>query len=515
MPRNKKPILKADKLTIKEKIGYAMGSLPNGFFLTFLGQIQAFYYWWMGLDPRWIVIAQILYAIWNVVNDPIFGLLQDRTRRKSGRYIPWIKVCAPIFSLTFIMIFLPPPSWRSSEYEITLFLWYLFSQMAYDTMFTIIYLAYVALLPQMTMDTGERTKLSVISAIFTGVGVLASVYIPAAYLTDPNGTKIFHFQIFVLIFAGIALVPWFFLLRWVKEKHEYIPPVDYPVLESLEAVFKNPSGRIYIIYDGISVGILNFLGTSALFIFGFSFGLIDENPAYATDNSGYLSSQVLPYFIFPIVCIIAGIFIEIELQKRSDIKTSLWYSMIMEAIGFFIAFIGALPSHDAPPNEWAPPWNLWLLSIGFGIACLGFTGDFIYHNPMRADTIDYDELLTGERRESVYAGVGCIFSKPMISVALAVVPAILSIFGLQTVDPENPVEAATRVTGTYPGVLTGVAIVGFLIPSILAAIGAIVWYWYPLNKKVIMEMRAKLQKLHEIKRNERLNEDGTSKYVKT
>ena len=96
------------KLTMKEKLSYASGQLPGTFFGSFAGQIQAFYYAWMGLGIRYIIIGQIIYGLWNVINDPIFGILQDRTKHKQGRYIPWIKWFSPLFTVAFIILFLPP-----------------------------------------------------------------------------------------------------------------------------------------------------------------------------------------------------------------------------------------------------------------------------------------------------------------------------------------------------------------------------------------------------------------------
>ena len=53
-----------------------------------------------------------------------------------------------------------------------------------------------------------------------------------------------------------------------------------------------------------------------------------------------------------------------------------------------------------------------------------------------------------------------------------------------------------------------------LEPSIYATIGAIAWYWNPLDRKKLDEIHPVLQELHEKKRAERLDEDGLSKFVK-
>jgi GPH family glycoside/pentoside/hexuronide:cation symporter len=498
------------KVPMGQKLAYAAGQLPGSFFGSFTGQIQAFYYAYMGLNWQYILIAQILFGLWNLINDPIFGVLQDRTKSKSGRYIPWIKYCAPFFTVGFIILFIPPEGWRSvygSQYQIALFLWYLLSQALYDTFFTIVYLAHVALAPQMTMNEDERTQIAIYSAIMGVVGIALSSAFPLLYLTVPiTPEKIQSFKIVVIIFGILGLFPWIWITKVIKERHEFIPKEDTPFFESIKMVFRNPSGRIYIIYDGISVGLLNFVMGGITFMISYIFGT----------EGGWTFWDFLPYLIAPVLCFIIGLLIELWIPKKYDIKTALWYSMIMEAIGFFIAFLGVLPSENAPLYEYAVPENLWLISLGMSIALLGFSGDFIYHNPMRAQTIDFDEVSTGERRESVYAGVGCILSKPMISVALAGVTTILALYGLVPADPSNPLAQGLVLdvaTSTWPRAIMGVGIAVFLVPAILATIGAISWYWYPLDRKALIELNRKRDEMHALKRAERLTSDGQSKFV--
>jgi GPH family glycoside/pentoside/hexuronide:cation symporter len=498
------------KLTFKEKLSYAMGQMPGTFYGSFTGQIQAFWYTWMGLGIKYIIIAQILYGIWNLVNDPIFGVLQDRTRSKDGRYIPWIKWFSPLFTVAFIILFLPPQLWRygtgGEQYQLSLFAWYLLSQMFYDTFFTIVYLAHVSLLPQMTMDQDERTEISILSSITGVIGIAGSAIFPLIYLTNPTEEKIASFQIVVIIIGCVALLPWIFIIKNVKERQEFIPPKETPFVESVKCVFKNPSGRIYMIYDGISVGLLNGAMTAITFLMAWVFGLNEDY------NPGWGIVDLLPYLVPVVLCFGIGIWIELQIPKKWDVKAALMYSMICEAIGFGLAYIGVITSSNLNPDTFVVPSNLWMVSLGMSIAMLGFSGDFIYHNVMRADTIDYDEFMTGERRESVYAGVGCLLSKPMISVALAVVPGIIAAYGLVPVSPDDP-QTALKVTQGFDQAVIGVATAGFLFTAILAIIGVISWFWYPLDRKALIELRANLEKIHAQKRDERLGADGLSKYA--
>jgi glycoside/pentoside/hexuronide:cation symporter, GPH family len=502
-----------DPVTAKAFLGYNMGALPGAFFGSIMGQIQAFYFKWMGLGWEYIIWAQILFAIWNVLNDPLFGILQNRTKTKSGRYIPWIKWSAPFFSVAFILVFFPPAMWKGGapEVQLPLFIWYLATQALYDTFFTIIYLAHTALLPQMTFAAMERTKISVLYAILSLAGGVAAGALPLAFLTNPTAQKIADFQVIVVIFAGLALIPWILLVKWVKERPEFMPPdKDVSMLESFNIVFKNPSGRIYIIYDGISVGILNIILTSLTFIFEWLFGLITGFPRV---NPNWTVMDAMPAILLLVVGAVAGVIVQLNIPKKYDIKTAIQIGLIFQAVGFFIAFIGCLPNPGNPLGFYSDPSNIWLFGAGLGIAFFGLVTDFIYHNPMRGDTIDYDELTTGERHESIYAGIGCIFSKPMISVALAIVPAILTAFGLVNTGSDPSMPTLTVPSGDYNGAVIGVAVAALLVPSILATIGAIAWKWYPLDRKALDTMHVELSKIHAQKRSERLTDDGKSKFV--
>ena len=65
---------------LKEKLAYGFADMPGTFYGSIMGVIQSFYFAWMGLLNVWILAAQIIYAIWNVLNDPWFGNKIGNTR---------------------------------------------------------------------------------------------------------------------------------------------------------------------------------------------------------------------------------------------------------------------------------------------------------------------------------------------------------------------------------------------------------------------------------------------------
>ena len=66
---------------------------------TFAALLPIFYQDYLGLAARWIWIGATIYAIWNALNDPLFGYITDSTRSKRGRRIPYMRFTAPFLAL--------------------------------------------------------------------------------------------------------------------------------------------------------------------------------------------------------------------------------------------------------------------------------------------------------------------------------------------------------------------------------------------------------------------------------
>jgi Na+/melibiose symporter-like transporter len=470
---------------LKEKLAYSFANMPGTFYGGVMGVIQSFYFAWMGLLTIWITIAQIIYAVWNVINDPIFGNLIGNTRfrsKKGGeiqRYIPYIKFGAPIFSICFALIFFPPNTWRGQTsdplIQIWLFIYYLVTQLAYDTLFTIVLIAYVALLPQMTLNQREREKVQLMATAISLPAMIVGFFVPVAFLADPTAESIIQFQILVIVIAIFGVFPYLVLSRYVREHSEHIPEEKTALVKSVKLAFKNPSFRVYLIYDGISVFLLNIILVSLPFYLTWVLELMD-------------GINIILFWIGPIICVIISVPIILKISSKFSTKASLTYYLGVLSIGSFFSFFAGLSG------------NWILVSIGFSIFMLAFAGDLIQHNPMRADTIDYDYWkISGERREGLYAGVEPLISKPMISVALAVPPALMTVFGLVYVDAVGGLDATKGIALASLSVNISMT----LLPGIVSLLGLIIWVkFYPLTGELVLKMKNELRNMHEEKRRE-------------
>lgn len=79
----------------------ASGGVPLGIYLP------PFYAQEAGLSLGLVGAIFMLSRIWDAVNDPLIGVLSDRTRTRFGRRKPWIAAGAPVFALAALAIFAP------------------------------------------------------------------------------------------------------------------------------------------------------------------------------------------------------------------------------------------------------------------------------------------------------------------------------------------------------------------------------------------------------------------------
>ncbi|MFN2304013.1 MAG: MFS transporter, partial [Anaerolineales bacterium] len=123
------------RLKFSTKLFYGLASFGTSTVSSiFAALLPIFYQDYLGLSARWIGIASAIYAVWNAINDPLFGYITDSTHSKLGRRIPYMRFTAPFLALTFILVWFAP----QGAGDITLFWWMLITMLLYDTCYTII-----------------------------------------------------------------------------------------------------------------------------------------------------------------------------------------------------------------------------------------------------------------------------------------------------------------------------------------------------------------------------------------
>jgi GPH family glycoside/pentoside/hexuronide:cation symporter len=138
---------------------------------TFL--IFTFYYAVIGLDVNLMALGFIGWSLWNSINDPLVGLISDRTKTRWGRRIPFI--LGSFIPLSALMILLwTPPYW-----DINLsYFYFLLIIVLWDTIYTTNSLNLTSLFPEMYQTEEDRAKANNFRQILLIMGLLIAFIVP-------------------------------------------------------------------------------------------------------------------------------------------------------------------------------------------------------------------------------------------------------------------------------------------------------------------------------------------------
>ncbi|MBY9016712.1 MAG: MFS transporter [Candidatus Lokiarchaeota archaeon] len=449
-----------EKLSLKSK--FAFGGLGAGIGLPSqiaFSAITFFYNAMLGLSTELTGIAWLIFSIWNAINDPLFGFIEDRTKsEKYGRRIPYIRFGAPIFGIAFIFCWIPLVDVNN---QLALFFNLTIVLFVFDTLFTILGLINFTLPAEMALTAKERANLLVYGSAISSISYIIAFILPLLLLTgnkSPNATQEF---LVAMIFVGIISAIILFVSSFYLKENKYTQMEEtLPVIMGIKETFKNTPFLIYEV-SNFSFTFAQTILTTAIFYY----------VNYVLLLTGFLATLPL---LLVFVMIFAFFMVFNKLIAKYGAKKTYALALFWSGISFLLTFfIG---------------WTIYFAIIGFILIGIGFSGFMLTNQVVIADIVDYDETRTGKRRETTYSGINALITKPAISIANWLFLLIINDFGF---DPQQP----TQNFSTQMGIMVGFS----LIPAIFLIFSAIVMLFYPLDGPQWLVQKAKLIKIHEKK----------------
>jgi len=119
--------------------------------------------------PAAVVAGVLLIAkVWDAVNDPLFGVIIDKTNRKGGKYLPWVRLSTFLIPAATILVFLAP---TGASVQIKT-IWVAIGYILWDTSYTLCDVPVYALATAMTSGIRERENLYISTKVYAFVGGL-------------------------------------------------------------------------------------------------------------------------------------------------------------------------------------------------------------------------------------------------------------------------------------------------------------------------------------------------------
>jgi len=196
----------------------------------------------------------------------------------------------------------------------------------------------------------------------------------------------------------------------------------------------------------------------AFILSSFSFTVLTALVPYFITYQLDMGEQVS--FVLLVMLLMIGIFI-IPVKMIADrINKGPAY-----ALGLFIASVAVMTSFFLP-HEPTP-----LIYVVAAIAGMGFSAQWVCPWSMLPDVIEYDEKMTGERREGIYYGLWAFLTKFTGALGIAVSGWALGLFGYVP-----NVDQTTHA-------LFGIRFFFSIVPAVVILISLPFLIWYPITRK--------------------------------
>ena len=161
----------AGSLPLRTKLGYGVGDLGGNLFFTIMGfWLLNFVTDNLGLAASLAGLALLIGRAWDAVTDPLMGTLSDRTVSRWGRRRPYLLFgsAAMVVGMTLVFLEVGGRGWSTGA----LFAWVVFAVCVVSTAYTVVFIPYAALTPELAQDFQERTNLNGYRMAWAIVGTL-------------------------------------------------------------------------------------------------------------------------------------------------------------------------------------------------------------------------------------------------------------------------------------------------------------------------------------------------------
>ena len=447
-------------LTRKERFYYSLTNLPNTLLSGIFGLTYVNFFWDdLGLLQIFFSLGQIIYAIINSLNDFYLGRLSDNTdiNRWGSRRLIYIKWGGILWVIVFFMMWFP---WTLTN-QIIIFIHFVLSICAFDMLLTLVWLVWLALMPELTENLEERNKMALLNQVFFAIGALPVLL---AFLIYDIG--LIYFQIFAGVCALISGACYYIVGTKLRERPElYVNQQILPLGTALKEVLKSKSFISMTLFR-----CFNHLNLSLTLTFVFAYFYIF--------NVSSLIISLLFYINTTFIALI-GYGIYKKLSQKYDMKTLIIKGRIIQILLNLSAFLILL----IPGLEIL----IWFFLI-IGTLCNGY---ILFDYPILVLVTDNDEVSHGTRREGLIIGTNAFFIKIAESIGPIIGTSTLLLFGFMRNAPDQ-----TEIA------IIGIKFLFFIVQSIINFLGLISFKFFPLYKKNLEEMRLKLIQIHEEKTQE-------------
>ncbi|MBT3675289.1 MAG: MFS transporter [Candidatus Marinimicrobia bacterium] len=449
---------------VKEKIGYSLGDVASVLYWQTISLYLLYFY----TDVFGITAAaagtMILVArIWDGINDPLMGMLADRTKTKWGRFRPyliWMSIPLAVIGVFTFSV----PDYDYGGKLIYAYITYILLM----TLYTAINIPYSSLLGVISPDRAERTSVSQFKYIGAYVGglIISAALLPMTIYLG-SGDEAQGWQTSMIIIGVMAIGLFFLTFASTNERVQPIQREPTSIKRDLKDLLANREWFVLLL--------------ATLFLY------------LVTSTGMVISTYYFKYYVGDQLINFPGIEGSFGFAELTSLFNSL--AMIFSIIGvlcvkWFVDRYGkkktfvlslSVGAGTMLPYYFLTPESLWLIMVLKIISSFALGPISVILWAMYADTADFSEWKTGRR------ATGLVFSASTMSQKIAwALGTALSGWLLTSIGFEPNVEQSEQV-------IAGIKALMSTIPATAGLISIIMILFYKLDRKKMNNIEQELQ----------------------
>ncbi len=403
-------------------IAYGLGSFGlASLYKVFAGFYMFYYIDKLGLAIALAAIINVIFGIWDALNDPLVGFLSDNTRSRWGRRKPWLFAGLPFFVSILVMVYAVPRPFLQGN---VLFWYALIIFFLFEGAYTVMDINYAALFPELFQNLKDRSHAGPYYQGLTMFGELVGFAIPPFIYAK------FGFIPMALSFAAVAGIAVFLAIIHHKEDPKAIETPPLYLRDAFSVVLKD---RPFLLFS-VALTFLTF--TTGVYTLATPFWV-----KYTIGASPQVTS-----LIFTIVFLVA------------ILSVSIW-GRFARTLGIKSTWLGAVCVMIASAIILGLASNLITGAIGAAVAGAGLGGVKVCRELIMANFVDINLHRTGHRREGIYYSLMRVMgklSKLLESLALVLLGVFFGYVSGDNPGPQ-PGNAFRFLISVFPLVFTCVA----------------------------------------------------------
>ncbi|MCQ2794969.1 MAG: MFS transporter [Bacilli bacterium] len=475
---SRKTIAEHSGINWKDILFYCFGDFGNCLVFACANVLLNKYYTsCLMFNPAYIIIIFAIARIWDAVNDPIMGRIADgmKPHKKRGKFKRWfLYISIPYAVATILMFCQFGPTKVIDGYCAAPWQYILagFTYILFGMCMTAIQIPYGSLASVVTLDSKERSKLSIARGVAGNIGGMPVLAVKAlAFKTnEETGGSVVDFKpliIGVAILAAFAIL--FMLLCYKGSKERWIPE---PAPKE-KGAFKKAIGRITHSRSMLSICVISVIVAGG----GMFKGVI--TPFISADFFGYDGVMTILPDIFDCVGIAVTMFLVPVISKRMGKKESsaagLYFAALVNAVMMLIFFMVNFDVFGEAKNATAP-YMLYVVGNFLSGLGSGFFNCLLWG--MAADAIDEIQINTGIREDGTSYSIMMFSRKIGQTIAFCGGQGILLAIGFT-----GGIALDLQQKTALWFVAMGTVIACYALGAILFT------FWYPIDKSRLEEIQ--------------------------